>query len=148
MPRAEGNADAGAGCGYRAVGNRRQSCRFAAYQLIGGPCRESIPFMATEMLRRESADANGGAFCRLLPEAAALKAKGFAAVKMKIGIGARDDIKLAAAAAVRFAMNGWMLLLPAAALHLDTADRRRSRLCRIGYRAQWISARPARRKLV
>ena len=77
------------------------------YQLIGGPCRESIPVYGYGMmLRRESADEMAARFA---DEAAALKAKGFAAVKMKIGIGARDDIKLAAA--VRRAIGDDCLLM-------------------------------------
>ena len=59
-------------------------------QLVGGKCRERVPVYGYGMmLRREK---------NLAPlfaeEAAALEARGFRAVKMKIGRGAREDIRL------------------------------------------------------
>ena len=59
-------------------------------QLVGGKCRERVPVYGYGMmLRREK---------NLAPlfaeEAAALEARGFRAVKMKIGRGAREDIHL------------------------------------------------------
>ena len=59
-------------------------------QLVGGKCRERVPvYSYGMMLRREK---------NLAPlfaeEAAALEARGFRAVKMKIGRGAREDIRL------------------------------------------------------
>ena len=58
-------------------------------QLVGGKCRERVPVYGYGMmLRREK---------NLAPlfaeEAAALEARGFRAVKMKIGRGAREDIR-------------------------------------------------------
>ena len=65
------------------------------YQLIGGPCREKIPVYGYGMmLRRESA---GEMAKRFADEAAKIKSQGYAAAKMKIGLGAKDDVKLAEA---------------------------------------------------
>lgn len=64
-------------------------------RLLGGPCRDAVAVYGYGMmLRRESARELAARFA---DEAAGLKAQGFAAIKMKLGIGAADDIKLAAA---------------------------------------------------
>ncbi|MGI9338870.1 MAG: mandelate racemase/muconate lactonizing enzyme family protein [Gammaproteobacteria bacterium] len=88
------------------------------YQLIGGPCREEIPVYGYGMmLRRESAKKMAARFAR---EAAALQAQGFAALKMKLGIGAADDVKLAAA--VRRAIGDDCLLMADANHCYDIGD--------------------------
>ncbi|MBF2735392.1 MAG: mandelate racemase/muconate lactonizing enzyme family protein, partial [Betaproteobacteria bacterium AqS2] len=65
-------------------------------QLAGGLCRDEVPVYGYGMmLRRLPAKELAAAF---KDEAAAIKEAGFAAVKMKVGLGARDDIRLAEAA--------------------------------------------------
>ena len=65
------------------------------FQLIGGAHRSTIAVYGYGMmLRRE----NPASLCaRFEDEAAAIKSMGFAATKMKVGLGVRDDIKLAEA---------------------------------------------------
>lgn len=65
------------------------------HKLIGGAHRTSVPVYGYGMmLRREDADS----MCaRFTDEAAAIKAMGFVATKMKIGLGAKDDVRLAQA---------------------------------------------------
>lgn len=64
-------------------------------KLIGGVHRTHIPVYGYGMmLRRESVDSLAR---RFTDEAAAIKDAGFTAAKMKIGMGAKDDVRLAAA---------------------------------------------------
>lgn len=64
-------------------------------QLIGGAHRSKVPVYGYGMmLRRESADSMVD---RFVDEAAAIKEMGFVATKMKVGLGAKDDVKLARA---------------------------------------------------
>lgn len=64
-------------------------------KLIGGRHREKVPVYGYGMmLRREDALSLGN---RFKEEAAAIKEAGFAAAKMKVGLGAREDVKLAEA---------------------------------------------------
>lgn len=63
--------------------------------LIGGMHREKVPaYGYGMMLRRESADSLAA---RFQDEAAAIRDMGFTAAKMKVGLGPRDDVKLAKA---------------------------------------------------
>lgn len=65
------------------------------YRLLGGACRTRVPVYGYGMmLRQESADAMAARFA---DEAAALCAAGFGAVKMKVGMGRDNDIRLAQA---------------------------------------------------
>jgi len=65
------------------------------HKLIGGAHRDRVPVYGYGMmLRREDA---ASLAARFTDEAAAIKDAGFAATKMKIGLGPRDDAKLAAA---------------------------------------------------
>ncbi|WJS05627.1 mandelate racemase/muconate lactonizing enzyme family protein [Roseibium aggregatum] len=64
-------------------------------QLIGGRHRTKVPVYGYGMmLRREDASS---LVCRFKHEAAAIKEMGFAATKMKLGLGPKDDAKLAQA---------------------------------------------------
>jgi D-galactarolactone cycloisomerase len=65
------------------------------HKLIGGAHRTRVPVYGYGMmLRREDADTLASRFTE---EAARIKAMGFVATKMKVGLGPRDDIKLAEA---------------------------------------------------
>ena len=65
------------------------------HQLIGGAHRTSVPVYGYGMmLKRETTTSMVD---RFRDEAAAIKAMGFAATKMKIGIGPKEDVKLAEA---------------------------------------------------
>ena len=60
--------------------------------LIGGAHRASVPVYGYGMmLRRESVDDH---VARFADEAAAIRDRGFAATKMKVGLGPRDDVRL------------------------------------------------------
>ena len=60
------------------------------YRLIGGRCRARVPVYGYGMMLRKSGD-----LARIFAaEAAALEARGFRAVKMKVGLGPREDIRL------------------------------------------------------
>ncbi|NJO38038.1 MAG: mandelate racemase/muconate lactonizing enzyme family protein [Rhizobiales bacterium] len=63
--------------------------------LIGGAHRASVPVYGYGMMLRREDPASLRA--RFRDEAAAIKAMGFKATKMKIGMGARDDVALAEA---------------------------------------------------
>lgn len=64
-------------------------------KLIGGAFRESVPaYGYGMMLKREDAARH---VARFGEEAAKIRAMGFVATKMKVGLGARDDVKLAEA---------------------------------------------------
>lgn len=64
-------------------------------KLIGGAHRDKVSVYGYGMmLRREDVDSLAA---RFVDEAAAIKAMGFAATKMKVGLGPKDDIKLAEA---------------------------------------------------
>ncbi len=65
------------------------------YQMLGGAHRHSVPVYGYGMmLRREPVTEMEARFC---DEAARIRDAGFAAAKMKIGLGPRDDIRLATA---------------------------------------------------
>ena len=65
------------------------------HTLIGGAHRKSVPVYGYGMmLRREDPAALAARFA---DEAAAIKAQGFAATKMKVGLGPKHDVKLAEA---------------------------------------------------
>lgn len=65
------------------------------YQLIGGKFRDDVPcYGYGMMLRREDA---ASLAARFIDEAAVIKEAGFAATKMKVGLGPKDDVVLAAA---------------------------------------------------
>lgn len=65
------------------------------HKLIGGAHRDSVrAYGYGMMLKRESVEDH---VARFIDEAAAIRDMGFAATKMKIGLGARDDVKLAEA---------------------------------------------------
>ncbi|MCR9137504.1 MAG: mandelate racemase/muconate lactonizing enzyme family protein [Alphaproteobacteria bacterium] len=65
------------------------------YKLIGGRHRDSIPVYGYGlMLMRQDIDSH---LSRFANEAAAIKEAGFVAAKMKVGLGAKDDIRLAQA---------------------------------------------------
>ena len=65
------------------------------YSLLGGRFRERVPVYGYGMmLKRESVDEH---VSRFADEAASIRDAGFKATKMKVGLGARDDIKLAEA---------------------------------------------------
>lgn len=62
------------------------------HKLIGGAHRTQVQVYGYGMmLRREDADTLAA---RFLEEAAAIKEMGFAATKMKVGLGPKDDVKL------------------------------------------------------
>lgn len=63
--------------------------------LIGGMHRDKVPVYGYGMMLRRESVADMEA--RFVDEAAEIKAAGFAATKMKVGAGAKDDVKLAAA---------------------------------------------------
>ena len=86
------------------------------YKFLGGPCRARIPaYGYGMMLRREPDLAKSFA-----EEAAMLEAKGYAALKMKIGLGAKEDVKLAQAA--RGALSDSTLLMADANHCYTTSD--------------------------
>ena len=65
------------------------------YAMIGGAHRRDVPVYGYGMmLRRENVDALAS---RFVDEAAAIREAGFCATKMKVGLGPRDDIRLAEA---------------------------------------------------
>ncbi|WP_323764874.1 mandelate racemase/muconate lactonizing enzyme family protein [Marinovum sp.] len=65
------------------------------HKLIGGAHRRQVrAYGYGMMLKRESVEDH---VARFVDEAAAIRDMGFAATKMKIGLGARDDVKLAEA---------------------------------------------------
>lgn len=65
------------------------------HKLIGGAHRNSIQaYGYGMMLKREDTAAH---VARFVDEAAAIKGMGFVATKMKVGLGAKDDVKLCAA---------------------------------------------------
>ena len=61
-------------------------------KLIGGQYRERVPVYGYGMMLKRESTADH--IARFEEEAAAIKAMGFAAVKMKTGLGVRDDIRL------------------------------------------------------
>ena len=63
------------------------------YRLLGGPTRDRIPVYGYGMMLRRVPDL-AGAF---RDEAARIRDMGFAATKMKVGLGPREDIRLAEA---------------------------------------------------
>lgn len=63
------------------------------YRLLGGPTRERIPVYGYGMMLRKVPDL-AAAFRE---EAAAIREMGFAATKMKVGLGPEEDIRLATA---------------------------------------------------
>ncbi|SDL24700.1 mandelate racemase/muconate lactonizing enzyme family protein [Aliiruegeria lutimaris] len=65
------------------------------HKLIGGAHRSSVTAYGYGMMLRPEPVAEMEA--RFVDEAAEIKAMGFAATKMKIGVGPRDDVRLAAA---------------------------------------------------
>ncbi len=60
------------------------------YRFLGGPCRERIPVYGYGMMLRREADLATS----FAEEAAALEARGFAALKMKVGLGVKKDTQL------------------------------------------------------
>jgi D-galactarolactone cycloisomerase len=64
------------------------------YRLLGGPCRDRLPVYGYGMMLRRDVDDLAGAFRE---EAAAIREMGFAATKMKVGLGPRKDVALAQA---------------------------------------------------
>ncbi|HUS55977.1 MAG TPA: mandelate racemase/muconate lactonizing enzyme family protein [Thermohalobaculum sp.] len=64
-------------------------------KLIGGAHRKSVPVYGYGMMLRREDTATLAA--RFTDEAAAIKGKGFVATKMKVGLGPKDDVKLAEA---------------------------------------------------
>ena len=64
-------------------------------KMLGGQFRERVPVYGYGMMLKRESTADH--IARFKDEAAAIKAMGFAATKMKVGLGARDDIKLAEA---------------------------------------------------
>jgi D-galactarolactone cycloisomerase len=65
------------------------------HKLIGGAHRSTVQAYGYGMMLKRESTADHVA--RFIEEAAAIKTMGFAAVKMKLGLGARDDVKLAEA---------------------------------------------------
>lgn len=65
------------------------------HKLIGGAHRDSVPAYGYGMMLRPEPVAD--LVARFRDEAAAIKAMGFAATKMKIGLGPKDDVKIAQA---------------------------------------------------
>lgn len=60
------------------------------YRFLGGPCRARIPVYGYGMMLRREPDLAKS----FAEEAAALEARGFSALKMKIGLGPQTDVKL------------------------------------------------------
>ena len=60
------------------------------HNLIGGRCRDTVPVYGYGMMLRRADDLPR----QFAEEAAALEARGFKAVKMKVGLGPREDIRL------------------------------------------------------
>lgn len=72
-----------------------KACGQPLAQLLGGACRDNIPVYGYGMmLRREGVDEMAARFG---DEAAEIKSAGYRAMKMKVGLGAREDIRLVAA---------------------------------------------------
>lgn len=68
---------------------------YPLHKLIGGAHRDRVQaYGYGMMLRREGVDQMAA---RFIDEAAAIKGMGFVATKMKVGLGARNDVKLAEA---------------------------------------------------
>ncbi|MEM1164352.1 MAG: mandelate racemase/muconate lactonizing enzyme family protein, partial [Pseudomonadota bacterium] len=65
------------------------------HKLIGGAHRDSVPVYGYGMMLREEPVAEMAA--RFSDEAVAIRDAGFAATKMKLGMGPREDVKLAEA---------------------------------------------------
>jgi len=65
------------------------------HQLIGGAHRTSVPVYGYGMMLKRQDTTSMAA--RFTDEAAAIKTMGFKATKMKIGVGPKDDVKLAEA---------------------------------------------------
>ncbi len=65
------------------------------HKLIGGAHRTTVQAYGYGMMLKRESTADHVA--RFIDEAAAIKAMGFAATKMKLGLGAKDDVKLAEA---------------------------------------------------
>ena len=65
------------------------------HKLVGGAHRTSVPVYGYGMMLRREEPASLAA--RFADEAAEIKAMGFVATKMKVGLGPRDDIRLAEA---------------------------------------------------
>ncbi len=65
------------------------------HKLIGGAHRTRVPVYGYGMMLKRESVADHVA--RFADEAAAIKGMGFAATKMKLGLGAKEDVKLAAA---------------------------------------------------
>lgn len=87
-------------------------------KLIGGAHRDKVSVYGYGMmLRREDVDSLAA---RFVDEAAAIKAMGFAATKMKVGLGPKDDIKLAEA--VRKGVGGDFKLMVDANHCYTTSD--------------------------
>ncbi len=86
------------------------------YQLVGGRCRERIPVYGYGMMLRRDQDLD-----RIFAEeAAAIEARGFGAVKMKVGLGPREDVRLVEA--VRAALSDSMRLMVDANHGYTTSD--------------------------
>lgn len=60
------------------------------YQLVGGKCRDRLNVYGYGMMLRKVDDLAG----QFEEEAAAIKAAGFNATKMKVGLGPKEDVKL------------------------------------------------------
>ena len=86
------------------------------HRLAGGRCRDRVPVYGYGMMIRR--DKN---LARIFAEeAAAIEARGFQAVKMKVGLGPRDDIRLVEA--VRTALSDSMRLMVDANHCYTTSD--------------------------
>ena len=86
------------------------------HKMLGGAFRERIQAYGYGMMLRRTPDL-AAAFAE---EAQGIKGMGFAATKMKVGLGAREDVKLVAA--VRKAIGPDMRLMVDANHCYDTAD--------------------------
>lgn len=75
------------------------------YQLLGGKCRQQVPVYGYGMMLRREPDLAS----RFAEEAAEIESRGFGAVKMKVGLGVREDIRLVEA--VRRALSDSVLLM-------------------------------------
>ena len=69
------------------------------HSLIGGPCRERVPVYGYGMMLRREEPASLAA--RFADEAEAIVGMGFGAVKMKVGLGPSDDVRLVEAVRAR-----------------------------------------------
>lgn len=86
------------------------------YRLLGGPCHTSVPVYGYGMMLRKIPDL-AGAFAE---EAARLEAAGWRALKMKVGLGPQEDIRLVEAA--RHALSDDIKLMVDANHCYHTAD--------------------------